>query len=60
VFLEYLPATHVRHVADELAPIVSEYKPAPHVEHTVLPSASLYVPALQTAHVAFDRPMLSV
>jgi hypothetical protein len=55
-----LPATHVRHVADELAPIVSEYKPAPHVEHTVLPSASLYVPALQTAHVAFGRPMLSV
>jgi len=37
-----------------------EKKPGPHVEHTVLPRASLYVPAVQTAHVAFGRPMLRV
>jgi len=37
-----------------------ENKPGPHVEHTVLPRASLYVPAVQTAHVAFGRPMSRV
>jgi hypothetical protein len=45
VAFEYLPATHVRHVADPTAPSVSEYKPVPHVEHTVFPRASLNVPA---------------
>jgi hypothetical protein len=37
-----------------------EKKPGPHAEHTVLPRASLYVPAVQTAHVAFGRPKLRV
>jgi hypothetical protein len=56
VSLEYLPATHVWHVSTPLAPITSENKPGPHVEHTVLPRASLYLPAVQTEHVAVGRP----
>ena len=55
-----MPATHVWHVSTVCAPVAVEKKPGPHVEHTVLPRASLYVPAVQTAHVAFGRPMSRV
>ena len=55
-----MPALHSWHVSTPTAPVAVEKKPGPHVEHTVLPRASLYVPAVQTAHVAFGRPKLRV
>lgn len=56
---EYLPAGHCRHDSICVPPDDDEYVPGPHSEHSVSPN-TLYVPGLQSRHVAFAAPRLLV
>ena len=55
--IEYLPATHAKHVSLDVAPVAPEYVPAEHPSQApcdVAPNMSENVPSGQTWHMVLE------
>ena len=56
--VEYLPATHAKHVSLDVAPETFEYVPAEHPSQSpcdVAPNMSENVPSGQTSHMVLEE-----